>query len=156
MFNQDPLVGVEVQDDPGILREPSLDLGVLVGGVVVADHVQRDLRVGSGDGLEEVQELGIGVPGVAAVYHLPGRDLQRREEARNAVPAVVMGLLLRDPRPKGEDRRGPVQRLDLGLLIHAHHHRSLRGVQVQTDHVADLRFQLRVGGELERLRLPRP
>ena len=39
---------------------------------------------------------------------------------------------------------------DLGLLVHAQHHRSLGRVQVQGDDVADLGVQLRVGGELER------
>ncbi len=144
----------EVQGDPRILREPGLDVGVPVGGVVVADHVQRDPRVGSGDGLEEVQELGVRVLGVAAVGHLPGRDLQRSEQARCPVALVVRCLFLRDPGPEGEDRRGPVQRLDLGLLVHTEHDRPVWGVHVEPDHVADLRFQLRVGGELERLRLP--
>ena len=52
------------------------------------------------------------------------------------------------------DRLGPLQRLDLGLLVHAEHDRVGRRVQVQPDHVADPRVQLRVGGELERLGLP--
>ncbi len=40
-----------------------------MGGVVVADHVQLAPRVGPGDELEEVQELGVGVALVAAVGH---------------------------------------------------------------------------------------
>ncbi len=53
-----------------------------------------------------------------------------------------------------QDRRGRVQGLDLGLFIHAEHHRVLGRVQVEPDDVADLGFQLRVGGELERLDPP--
>ncbi len=54
-----------------------------------------------------------------------------------------------------QDQGGPVERLDLGLLVDADHHRLLRRVQIQPDDVADLGVQLRVGGELERLPLPR-
>ena len=37
-----------------------------------------------------------------------------------------------------QDRLGPVQRLDLRLLVHAQHQRPLRWVQVQPDDVTDL------------------
>ncbi len=53
--------GGEVQVDAGVLRESGLDVGVLVGGVVVAHHVQLDPGVGLGDLLEEGQELDVGV-----------------------------------------------------------------------------------------------
>jgi hypothetical protein len=95
------------------------------------------------------------VPRVAGVGHFPGRDLQRGEQRGGAAPNVVVGLLLRDPRPNGQDRRGPVQRLDLALLIDAQHDRRLGRVEVEPDDVADLGPQFRVGGELERLRPPR-
>ena len=72
-----------------------------------------------GDELEEVQELDVGVPVVAGIGDLAGRDLQGCEQAGGAVALVVVGLLLRKPGPQRQDRRGPVQRLDLGLLIDA-------------------------------------
>lgn len=43
----------EVQGDPGVLGEPCLHAGVLVGGVVVGDHVQLHPGVGFADLLEE-------------------------------------------------------------------------------------------------------
>jgi hypothetical protein len=46
----------EVQLDSEVPGQPGLDVGVLVGGVVVADHVQGDPGVGAGDSLEERQE----------------------------------------------------------------------------------------------------
>jgi hypothetical protein len=54
----------------------------------------------------------LGQPG-----HLPGRDLQRGEEGRGAVPAVVMGALLGMADLHRQQLLGPVQRLDLGFLI---------------------------------------
>ncbi len=56
-----------MQGDPRVAGQPRLDRGVLVGGVVVAHHVQLDPRVGLGDLLEEPQELLVAVPGVAGV-----------------------------------------------------------------------------------------
>jgi len=76
-----------------------------------------------------------------------------REQVGRAVPAVVMRLLVRDPGPEREDRRGPVQALDLRLFIDTEDDGPLRRVQVQPEDVADLGF--RVGGELERMSLPR-
>jgi len=34
---------------------------------------------------------------------------------------------------------GPVQRLDLALLVHTQHHSVVRRCQIQADHVGDLR-----------------
>ena len=53
------------------------------------------------------------VPAVAGVGDLAGGDLQRGEQGGGAVPDVVVGALLRQPGLQRQDRRGPVQRLDL-------------------------------------------
>src|SRR5665648_964612 len=53
------------------------------------------------------------------------------------------------------DRRGAVQCLDLGLLIHAQHDRVGGWGQVQAHDVGDLADQLGIGGEPERARPPR-
>ena len=95
------------------------------------------------------------MPRVAGIGDLAGGDLERREQRGGAVADVVVGRLLRQPGAHRQDRRGPVQRLDLGFLVDREHHRLLRRVQIQADDVADLGLQLRVGGELERLAPPR-
>ncbi|SDZ20394.1 hypothetical protein SAMN05660209_05019 [Geodermatophilus africanus] len=84
----------------------------------------------------------------------PGGHLQRREQRRGAVSDVVEAGRLRVPGPDRQHRRGPLQGLQLRLFIHAEHHRLLRRMQVEPDDVTDLALQLRVGGELERLRPP--
>ncbi len=48
-----------------------------------------------------------------------------------AVPDVVGGAGLGQPGADRQDRGGAVQRLNLGLLVHAQHHRLLRRVQIQ-------------------------
>ena len=95
------------------------------------------------------------VPGQAGLLDPAGGHLQRGEQGGGAVADVVVGLFLGHPGPDRQDRRGPVQGLDLGLLVDADHHGLLRRVQIQPDDVADLRVQLGVGGELERLGPPR-
>jgi hypothetical protein len=105
--------------------------------------------------LPRVEELGLAVPVIALIGYRTGGHLKSGEQRGGAIALVVVGPLLRQARSQRQERGGPVQGLDLGLLIHAQHDRLLRRVQVQPDHVADLGLQLRVGGELERLPPPR-
>ena len=92
---------------------------------------------------------------LAGVGHPAGGDLQRREQGGGAMADVVVGAPLGPARAYRAKRLSAFQRLDLGLLVHAQHDRVRRRVLVQPDHVADLGLQLRIGGELERLGLPR-
>ena len=85
----------------------------------------------------------------------PGRDLQPGEQGRGAVADVVGSLFLGDPGADRQDRRGPVQGLDLRLVVDADHDCPRGRVQVEPHDVADLGLELGVGTELERLGLPR-
>ena len=120
-----------MQGDAGVSREPGPDLGVLVGGVVVADHAQFGAGVGGGDLLEEAQELLVAVPGVAGVGDRPGGDLQGCEQAGDSAPGVVVGLPLGDAASHRQDRLAALQRLALALFVYADDHRILGRVQVQ-------------------------
>jgi len=52
-LSRDAEVGGEVQLDAGVLGQPAANDWVLVGGVVVADHMQATAPVNTGDLLEE-------------------------------------------------------------------------------------------------------
>ena len=92
-------------------------------------------RVGF-DGLaQEGQELGAGALRVAVGHDRAGGDVQGGEQVRRAVPLVVVGAFLGHPEVDRQQRLGPVQRLDLGLLVERQHDRPGRRVQVQADHV---------------------
>ena len=52
-------------------------------------------------------------------------------------------------------RLGAIERLALGLLVEAEHHRPLGRVHVEPDDVDELRLEVRVGRDLERVDLPR-
>jgi IS5 family transposase len=98
------VVGVKCRVIRRVFREPGLHLGVLVGGVVVADDVQNLPGVGDGDFFEEFQESLVPVLGVAGVGDLPGGDVEGGEQAGDPVPGVVVGLPLGDPRAHRQDR----------------------------------------------------
>ncbi len=72
--------------EAGSLRQPGLDLGVLVGAVVVDDQVQihifGHLLV---DPPQEAQELLLPVPGLAFGDQRTGGDIQRGEQRAGAV-----------------------------------------------------------------------
>jgi hypothetical protein len=65
------------------------------------------------------------------------------------VPVVVVGAPFGHAGHHRQHRLGPVERLDLGLLVHAQHHGPLRRVVVEADHIDDLLHEQRVGGQLE-------
>ena len=79
-----------MQGDPLVAGQPRGDLGVLVGGVVVADDVEFLPRVGGGDLLEEAQELPVTVPGVTGVDDVAGGGFQGGEQRGGAVADVVV------------------------------------------------------------------
>jgi hypothetical protein len=124
--------------DPWVGGEPVPDLDPFVGGVVVHHQVQLGVGVGAGDLFQEGQELLVAMPGLAGAGHGAGGDLQGGEQGGGAVPHIVVAAAFRAAGLHREHLLGPVQRLDLGLLIHAQHNRVLRRRQVQPDHVADL------------------
>ena len=140
----------EVDVEPGVAGQPGVDLGGLVGGVVVADEVDVEL---GGDGLvdgdQELAELDRAVPAVQVGDHVAVGDVERREQAGDAVADVVVGAPLGHAGHHRQHRLGAVQRLDLGLLVDAQHDRLLRRVVVEADDVDDLLHEQRVGGQLE-------
>ena len=113
------------------------------------------VAVGAVDLPEERQELLVAVPWLDCGGHLSGRDLQCGEQCGGAVAFVVVGSAFDLSWLHREHRRGAVEGLNLGLLVHAQYDRILRRCQIQADDIGDFGDQLRVGGELERPRTPR-
>ena len=110
MFIHDPEVGVKCNVIRGLFASQAWTSGCLVGVVVIEHHVQLTSRVGLRDLTHEDQELGLAVPLVTGISDLAGRDVEGGEQGRGAVTLVVVGGLLRQPRPQRQDRSGAVQR----------------------------------------------
>ena len=139
----------EVQHEARVGGQPALDRRRLVGGGVVEHEV--DVEVGGDLAIErgqELLELDRAVAGVQRADDLAGGDVQRGVEARGAGALVVVGGALGRAGQHRQDRRGAIERLDLGLLIDAQHDRALGRVEIEPDDVADLVDELRVLGQL--------
>lgn len=109
----------EVEGLTRMPREPSADLRLLVGGVVVEDDVNGFVREQFGfDGVQEADELLVPVLLHVALDHRAVEHVQRRERRRRAVALVVV----RHGRPSTALERQPrlraIERLNLALLVH--------------------------------------
>jgi len=156
--------GREVEADIGMVRKPLPDLGGGVRGGVVQDHMHLTSTITPVQQLQETQEVRSGVSLGALSEHLARGHFERRVKAGQSVAPVVVGLACRQIRPQRQHRLGALQRLNLGLLIHTQDHGVGGRIEVEPDHIADLRLGVRIGGELEalhtmgleRMRLPDP
>ena len=119
--------------DAGVRCQPVADLDPLVGGVFVHHQVQLNpvatVGVGTGDMLEEGQELLVTVPVLADAGDPAGGDLECREQCGGAVADVVVAALVGVAGLHRQRLLGPVQRLDLRLLVDTQHDRVLRGAR---------------------------
>ena len=139
---------VEVVAWPG--GEPALDLDVPVGAVVVDDEVDIEVRGDAGvDVAEEAQELLVAVARLALGDDLAGGHVQGGEDGGRAVADVAVRDAFDVSESQGQQGLGSLQRLGLALLVHAQHHRIVGRVEVESDDVADLLGEERIGGELE-------
>lgn len=141
-----------MQLEAGMLVQPGLHLGRLMGGVVVENQmdVARFLH-GPIDPAQKAQELLGTVAGHAVADDQARLDVQRGGERGGAMALVIMGHRRRAPLLEGQPGLGPVERLDLGLLVNAEHNGAIRRVEVEPDNVCDLLLQHRVVRDLETL-----
>ena len=134
----------------GCLSSHALTAGCLWGGVVVENHV--DVEFGSHAALdlaEEPQKLLMPVARQALVDDLPGGYVEGSKECRRAVTFVVMGHGSSAPLLEGKTWLGAVEGLDLALLVESEDNGPLRGIDVETHHVAQLFNEVRISGQLE-------
>src|SRR5690349_18516889 len=122
---------MEMKTTPLLRLQPALHLCTLVRAVVIHDEVdlliRRELAF---QVIQEANEFPAAVTLLAGADHLPIEDVESREQGRRAVTFVVVGLPLWQARSQGKNRRGPIERLDLTLLIHAQYQRTVGWVQV--------------------------
>ena len=83
-----------MEGDPRMTVEPGADVGRLVGGHVLEDDMELAGGVGPLDMAEEGQEVGSRVASPGFGGDLAGGHLERGEQARGAVPFVVVGVAL--------------------------------------------------------------
>ena len=143
----------EVQVKAGMGREEIAYRFSHVRAAVVDDQVQRqfgwrrtvDLR-------KELPERGGAMPPGDAAEHVACCDIEGGMEIRGSVPLVVVGAPRDLPGPQREEHRiGPVEVLDLCLLVDRERQRVVGWVEVEPHDVDDLLGELQVRAELEGL-----
>ena len=108
--------------------QPLLDIGVVVGPVIVQDQVEGlPWRRVSVDGAQELQQFLVTMTRITGADHGAVEHIERREQAGGAVALVVMRHGAASPLLHRQARLCPIQRLDLRFFIHAQHHRLVRG-----------------------------
>jgi len=142
--------GREVHVEAGMASEPALDLGMLVGGVVVHDHV--DLLFGRDDVVDDAQKLQpllMAVPVVAHGDHFALQRIESSQQRGRAVALVVVSHGAAAALLHRQARLGAVQSLNLALLVGAQDDGVLRRVQIQAHNIFQLLDELRIVAELE-------
>jgi len=127
--------------------EPSLDLGMFVGGIVVGDQMHRE---GGGhlvvEMIEKADELLMPVAWLALGDNRAIEHVEGREQCSGPMPKVVMSHAFNIAQPHRQHRLAPLQRLDLALLVHAPHQGLVGWIEVQSHHVADLFHEEGISG----------
>ena len=93
---------------------------------VVEHDVDREVGRHAGvDGIEEAAELLRPMAWEAAPDHVAGGDIERGEQRGRAVAPIVVRAPLGLAGPQRQEWLRAVERLDLGLLVHAQHDRPI-------------------------------
>src|SRR5579859_7154165 len=103
------------------------------------------------DVVEKAAEFDRTMPAVKFSDHFATCHIESGEERGGAVSAVIMSAQLRRTRAHRKNGLGPVEGLDLALLVSTKDERSIGGIEIQTDDVAHFLDELGVVGELEGL-----
>ena len=157
-FGEEALDGVEpgargrreVEGPARVPGQPSADLLVLVGGVVVEDHVNhlagRDVAL---QGIQKPDEFLMAMALHVAPDHGAVEDVEGSKKRGRPVAPIVMGQRCAASPLQGQPRLGPVERLNLRLLIDAEHHRVRPRIDIEADDIPELRREGGIGRELE-------
>src|SRR3954466_6060935 len=89
------------------------------------------------------------MPPVAHADGHSGSHIHRRNEGRDSVAFVIVGLPGGDARSQWQNRLRAILSLDLALLIHTQHDRTIRWVEEHAYDIPHLLHELGVFGELE-------
>src|SRR5512133_2086930 len=122
----------EVEDEARVALQPRLGLRVFVRGVVVEDDV-HDLadRHGGLDAVQKPDELLIAVARHAAADDLALEYVERGEDRRRAVSFVIVRHGRAPAVLQGQPRLGPIERLNLRLLVDREHYGMRRRIDVE-------------------------
>ena len=137
--------GGKVEYPATMVSQPLHDLGMFMGGVIVGDGMD-DFACwhGAFDGVEELDELLMCVPGHATADDAAVENVEGGEQRGGAVTLVIMGHGAALAGLQWQTGLGAIERLDLTLLVNGHHDSVCGRVHVKSDDILDLGCERRV------------
>ncbi len=130
--------------------EPFHDVGMLVGGIVVDDDMDRLFLGHPGlDHVEKPDELLMAMPLHALADYLAFKDIECCEQGGDAVALVVMSYGASAPLLHRQTPLGTIKRLNLALLIDRQDNGMVGRIDVEADDLVQLGRKLGIGGQLK-------
>ncbi|MCL0099119.1 hypothetical protein M1O16_04735 [Dehalococcoidia bacterium] len=116
-----------------------------MGSIVVQNHMDIFL-FGSFplDQPEKLEEFLMAMPRLTLGNYTSIGYIESAKKASSSVPFVIVDMPFHLSRPKWQHRSCPIQKLNLTLLVYCEHQCILRGMQIQSHDVNNLRKQFRV------------
>jgi len=140
----------EVESKAFVPVQPLAHFGMLVGGVIVEDHMHDLAGLDLGlDGVQEADKLLMPVALHVAADHRAVEHIERGEQRRGSVSFVVVSHGSSAPPFQRRTGLGSVQRLNLALLIDRQYDGVRWRIDVESDDIAELLDEVGVVGELE-------
>ena len=140
-----------------MLGDPLQHLGVLVGGIVIDDDMNRlALRHPGIDDVEEADELLMTMTLHALAEDLARKDVERRKQGGDTMPLIIVGHGTDASLLHRQSWLGTIQRLNLALFIDCQHDGMVGRIDVQTNDVLELGGKLRIVGQLKLAHQMRP
>jgi len=140
----------EVEGPAGLARQPLSDLGMLVRGIVVEDHVNDFASRHFGlDGIEKTNEFLMPMALHTATDHRAVENVEGGEQSRRAVALVIVRERAQTSGFHRQTGLGAIQRLDLRFLINREHDGMSRWVDVEANDVPKLAGEVDVIRQLE-------
>src|SRR5471032_142100 len=129
-----------------------MHLWMLVGGIVVEDHVHDlsgwHLRLNR---VQEVDELLVTMALHTSADDLAFEYIESGEQRCRTVALVVVGHRAGSAFLHRQAWLGSIERLDLGLFVDREHDGMGGRIDIEPDNIAQLVDELRIAGELELL-----
>src|SRR5262245_30236542 len=125
-------------------QEGANGLSLVRGQVVGNDMNLSSLRLAGDNVVEKSDKRGTRVMRHGLAKDFAGLGVERREQRQRAVSVVLEAMALRASRRERQDQIQAIKRLDRRLLVDGKHRGMIRRMDIQSNHIRGLRFEIRI------------